>query len=137
MSSKTVLAKAPVSGAIKQVQLLEAVNEITRHVTAYLTVAQQEDTKRAAIKAHRDVSLAAIQAQRDTIEKLIEKSFSERSQVLQQQFRALDRALTSGRLELAQSALGAMVDLVKSSPFKSVQDMQQAMSGKDFVMRLD
>lgn len=136
-AGKAVTQAATKSGGANQLMLLEAVNEMTRHVTAYLTVAQQETTKRAAITAQRDVALAEIQAQRATIEQLIAQSFAERSRVLDQQFRALDVALSSGRIELAQSALGAMVDLVKSSPFKSVQEMQQAMSSKDFVIRLE
>ena len=139
MSDKApkAIKKVVKSGPAAQLALLDAFSEVTGHITAYLTVAQQETTKRTAITAQRDVSLEAIRAQRATVEQLIANTFAERAQALQQQFRALDHALDTGRLELAQSALGSMVDLVKSSPFKSVQDMQQAMSAKDFVIRLE
>jgi hypothetical protein len=118
-------------------RLLEGVNEMVRNVTDYLTVAEQETTKRAAIAARKEVAIESIRAQRETISELLRYTFDERAQVIRKQFEALDRALETGNVAVADSALKGMVSVIQSSPFKSIQEMQAAMGNKDFVIRLE
>lgn len=127
------VARVPVDPTV----FIEGLNRLTTSVTDYLTVAQQESTKRAAIAAHRDVALAEISAQRENISELMRFTFQERAAVIERHFAALDQALAAGDASLAQSALQGMVQIVQSSPFKSIQEMQSAMQSKDFVMRLE
>jgi len=68
---------------------------------------------------------------------LINRTFDERGQVLAKQFEALDHALANGNTELVQASLNGMVAVIQTSPFKTVQEMQQALGTKDFVVRLE
>lgn len=135
-TSSTSKNAKPIAIAVP-LPLLDGVNELVKNVTDYLVVAEQEATKRESIKASRDVALASIQAQRATMSELIKHTFAERGQVIQKQFEALDAALETGNLGLADLALKGMVTVIQSSPFKSIQEMQQAMGAKDFVIRLE
>ncbi|TYC55196.1 hypothetical protein ETQ85_14325 [Zoogloea oleivorans] len=113
------------------------VTDVVNNVTDYLKVAEQEKTKRTDIKARRDVALASIKAQRKVFSELMQYTFQERAAVLQKQFETLDKALESGNVEVAALSLNSMVSVIQSSPFKTIQEMQQALGNKDFVVRLE
>lgn len=110
---------------------------VLTNITDYLKFAEQEQTNRTEITARRDVALASIQAQRDAFSELMKYTFQERSAVLAKQFEVLDFALASGNIEVVQSSLNAMVTVIQTSPFKSMQEMQTALGSKDFVVRLE
>ncbi|KHO63569.1 hypothetical protein [Pseudomonas flexibilis] len=133
-SSATDLAKA-MSGL--PVHVVSGVTDLVGQVTDYLKIAEQEQTRRTDIIAKRDVALAAMQHQREIMSEMIRFTFQERAAVLQKQFQALDQALAENRPELVNAALNSMVNVIQSSPFKSVQEMQQALGTKDFVIRLE
>lgn len=111
--------------------------DVVGQVTDYLKVAEQEQTKRTEINARRDAALATIQGQRDNISELLRYTFQERASVLQKQFEALDYALANNQPELVSASLKSMVSVIQSSPFKTIQEMQQALGSKDFVVRLE
>jgi hypothetical protein len=115
----------------------DGLKHVFDNVTDYLKVAEQEKTNRAKIEANKTLALTAIQNQRAMIEKLIDRTFDERGLVLAKQFEALDHALAAGNLEIVQASLSGMVAVIQTSPFKSVQEMQQALGAKDFVVRLE
>jgi hypothetical protein len=117
--------------------VVDGVTNVVSSVTDYMKVAEQEETKRTEIRARRDVALATIQAQRDTVMEMIRYTFQERALVLQKHFDVLDKALASGQTELVHTSLTGMVAVIQSSPFKNVQEMQQALGSKDFVVRLE
>lgn len=119
------------------IHVVGGITDLVTSVTDYLTVAEQENTKRTTITANRDIALATIQAQRDTISELMKYTFQERAAVLQKQFEALDQALASSNVEMVSLSLNAMVAVIQSSPFKSIQEMQQALGNKDFTIRLE
>jgi hypothetical protein len=121
----------------KGVGPISSLNEMVREVTSYLVIAEQESTKRTDIRAKRDVAIAAIQAQRDVMLSVAQHTFQERAVVLQKQFDVLDAALAKGDAGTVDIALKSMVQVVQSSPFKSIQDMQQALGSKDFVIKLE
>jgi hypothetical protein len=111
--------------------------ELVREAVEYLKLAEQEQTKRADISAKRDVALASIQARRDLMTLYLERTFQERAAVLSAQFAALDRAMDKGDDTQVHAALQSLVMVVQSSPFQSIQEMQQALSQKDHVIRLE
>ena len=83
------------------------------------------------------MALASIQAQRETISELIQFTFQERAATLQKQFDVLDQAMAQGNAAIVDSSLKSMVAVIQSSPFKSIQEMQQSLANKDFVIRLE
>lgn len=119
------------------VHVVNGVTDLVTSVTDYLVFAEQEETKRTEITAQRDVTLSAIRSQRETISELMKYTFQERAAVLEKQFEVLDYALANGNVEMVSSSLNAMVNVIQTSPFKSVQEMQQALGSKDFVLRLE
>ena len=125
------------AGSGSHVPLVSGVSTALTSITDYLKIAEQEKSKRTEIVAKRVVAIAAIQAQRETISELMKYTFQERAAVLQKQFDVLDHAIATGNVDVVNSSLSAMVSVIQSSPFKNVQDMQQSLGNKDFVMRLE
>lgn len=115
----------------------QGIKHVFDNVTEYLKVAEQEKTNRAQIDAAKQQALAQIQSQRDTITLLINRTFDERGAVLAKQFEALDHALANGNIAVVQASLQGMVAVIQTSPFKTIQEMQQALGSKDFVVRLE
>lgn len=115
----------------------QGVKHVFDNVIEYLKVAELEKSNRAAIEARKTVALEQIRSQRDTINLLINRTFDERGQVLAKQFAALDHALACGNIEVVQASLQGMVAVIQTSPFKTIQEMQQALGTKDFVVRLE
>lgn len=112
-------------------------SDIVAQVTNYLSLAQQEKTKRADITARRDVALASIQAQRDVIMQAMDRTFQERAAVLQGQLNALEFAVREGNVDIVGLSLQSMIHVIQTSPFKSVGELKQLLSNKDSVLRLD
>lgn len=106
---------------------LTTIQEITKDVTSYLKIAEEQQTRRSEITAQKEVALESIRARRDTIMKLMEYTYAERAAVLNKQFDALDRALASGDAQLAIQSMSAMTDLVKTSPLKALQDVKLSL----------
>lgn len=127
---QTVLSNVPLDA-------VQGVKHVFDNVVEYLKVSELEKTNRAGIEARKTVALEQIRSQRDTINQLINRTFDERGQVLAKQFAALDHALVSGNVEVVQASLQGMVAVIQTSPFKTVQEMQQALGTKDFVVRLE
>jgi hypothetical protein len=119
------------------VHVVDGVKNMVSDVTDYLKVAEQEKTKRTDITAKRDVALASIRAQREAISEMIQFTFQERASTLQKQFDVLDLAMAQGNAAIVDSSLRSMVQVIQSSPFKSIQEMQQSLANKDFVIRLE
>jgi hypothetical protein len=119
------------------VPIVDGLTEVVNEVTDYLKVAEIEATKRSEISARRDVALAAIHAHRENISQLLAFTFQERAAVIQKQFETLDMAIAGGNVALASQSLNAMVSVIQTSPFKSVQEMQAMLGTKDFVVRFE
>lgn len=119
------------------VPIVDGVKDVFGCITDYLKVAEVEQTKRVDILAKRDVALQQLKNQRRVFEQLMQFTFQERAVVLQKQLDTLDSAMASGDLEVIKAALGGMVSVIETSPFKNIQDMQIALGSKDFVVRLE
>ena len=115
----------------------EALKEVLGSVTDYLKTVEVEKTKRTAIRAQRDVSLSKIRAQRKKLSKIIDYTFAERAAWLENNFEKLDEAIARGDSDMVKALLDASVKIVQSSPFETIQDMQQALGSEDFVVRLE
>lgn len=106
-------------------------NEIVQAWTEYLSIAEQEKTKRREIAAWEKVTLAEIQAKRDFLMSYLERSFDKRSQSFKAIFRVIDRAMDSGNNHQLALALNTMVEIAQSSPFKDLADLSTVRSALD------
>ncbi len=100
----------------------------------YLTVAQQERSKRTEIMAQRDVALERIQAQRDVIMQMMQHTYAERAAAINKSFEVLDKALDTGNVDLAVQSMNMMVDIVKSSPLKALGEVHAALQSGKFTL---
>lgn len=117
----------------------QCLNDVIQAWTEYLTVAEEERTKRSRIEAWEKSTLAEIQAKRDFLIVYLDRSFDERANNFQSLFQAVDRAMSSGDNQQLGLALHAIVDLAKSSPFKDLADLstvKAALNDPDHVWDL-
>lgn len=106
-------------------------NEIVQAWTEYLSIAEQEKTKRREIAAWEKVTLAEIQAKRDFLMGYLERSFDERSKNFKSLFQIVDRAMDSGNNHQLSLALNTMVEIAQSSPFKDLADLSTLRAALD------
>jgi len=119
------------------VPIATGVKDVLDGIVDYLRVAEAEETKRTDIRAKQTVALTQLENQRALFEQLMAYTFQERAVVLQSQWQVLDSALKNGNVEQVKLALDGMVNVIQTSPFKSVTEMQEAFGSKDFVVRLE
>ena len=97
---------------------------VLQSTNEYISVIEQERTKRIEIQASLTQQLEVIHVQRDFLLSGLEKTFDERRENFQRLFDQLDVALVSSSDDSgAQVAeiLGAITDLAKTSPFKDLK----------------
>ncbi len=86
-------------------------------------IAEQEKTKRVAIRANRDVNVKAIEEQSAILKQYLEHVFVERAGVIQGMFKTLDSGLASGNTELISQSIGAIVSITKQSPLVGAKEL--------------
>ena len=86
-------------------------------------VAEQEQTKRDNIRAYREINIKAIEENSAILKLHLEKTFAERALVIQEMFDRLDKGLESGNSEITSSAIAAIVDVTKQSPFAEMHEL--------------
>ncbi|WP_052001896.1 hypothetical protein [Lyngbya aestuarii] len=102
---------------------LECVREMVTACTDYLTIAEEERTKRQEIKAWEKATIADINARRDFLIKYLELSFDERAKNFHQLFNVVDQAIDNGDNQKLALALHSITELAKSSPFKDLANL--------------
>lgn len=137
----TVVARKKAGGkmasAIPGAALIEGLERIHAAHSDYHKLREQERTKRVAIIAQKDVSIEKIRAQRDVIKQALSDAFALRKTGLQAQIRAMDKAIDNNDAQALHIILDSMVKTIQSSPFKSIEEMKEKLSDKDFVLRLE
>lgn len=91
--------------------------------TEYMSVADEERTKRRGIEAWEKTTIARIEAQRDFLLEYLNRSFDERADNFDALFGLVDRAIAEGDNVQLLSALHSITELAKSSPFKEFTDL--------------
>ena len=97
---------------------------------------QIEQTKREYIREAARVKLAEIEAKREVFITFLEKSFDERKELIKEYFERLDIAINEGDIQKMSLILYNITDLSKSSPFKALADIENALNNKDEVIEL-
>ena len=97
---------------------------VLQSTNEYISVIEQERTKRIEIQASLTQQLEVIHVQRDFLLSGLEKTFDERRENFQRLFDQLDVALVSSSDDSGSQIaeiLGAITDLAKISPFKDLK----------------
>jgi hypothetical protein len=123
-----VITKHASSGA-KSVNPIAALENITKHVTEWQNIKQQEKTKRLEISAKRDILIENIHAERDAFLEVLRLNYEERSKIYEELFSRLDQSLESGNIEIAQLAMSGIVEQIKANPLPSFGDFRKSIQG--------
>ncbi|MEL6458959.1 MAG: hypothetical protein AAFX46_18195 [Cyanobacteria bacterium J06636_27] len=108
---------------LQNINPAESLQQMVSAYTQYLTIAEQERTKRRDIEAWEKEAITKINAQRDLLITYLERSFDERAENFRALFAVVDNALVSGDNEQLALALNSITEIAKSSPFKDLADL--------------
>jgi predicted esterase YcpF (UPF0227 family) len=123
--------------AIKKVHINQLINpaeciqDMLSAYTNYLTVAEEEKTKRRDIEAWEKTTITQINAQRDLLIGYLERSFDERATNFRALFTVVDSAISSGNNEQLALTLNSITELAKSSPFKELSNLNKVRAALD------
>ena len=101
----------------------ESLQQMVSAYTEYLTIAEQEKTKRRDIEAWEKEAITRINAQRDLVITYLDRSFDERAENFRALFGVVDNALSEGDNEQLALALNSITEIAKSSPFKDLANL--------------
>lgn len=111
-----VVGKA--AGPLAAASLLE---EIVKLAEEWITVHEEETTKRVQIEAEAEIKLAEINARRDLFLTYLDKTFDEREKNFDRLFTRLDDALAN-KPEAVGVILSSITTLALKSPFADLHD---------------
>lgn len=109
----------------------ESLQQIVSAYTDYLTIAEQEQTKRREIEAWEKESITKIDATRDLLMKYLDRSFDERAENFRALFTVVDRAIAADNNEQLALALHSITEIAKSSPFKELANLASVRKALD------
>ncbi|MBE9004784.1 hypothetical protein IQ259_07000 [Fortiea sp. LEGE XX443] len=116
--------KKVTKAAVKEfINPAESLQQMVSAYTDYLTIAEQEKTKRREIDAWEKETITKINAQRDVLMAYLERSFDERAENFRSLFTIVDSAIASGNNEQLALALNSITEIAKSSPFKDLANL--------------
>ena len=104
--------------------IVDTLRLVVTSTNEWVTVVNQEHTRRQEIQAWEKSQLEIIHLQRDFLLTALDKTFDERRENFRRLFDQLDAALVSDRDDSAAQVsdlLGAITDLAKTSPFKDLK----------------
>lgn len=115
----------------------DVVNEVIHAVSECKKVEEIETTKREQIRAGRDVAIAKIRNAREILEKVVDRTFDERSKVLDAQLKAMESALEMGNMQALNSTLSAMVSVLQVNPIGNIIEVSRQIANQQYVLTLD
>ena len=119
----TFLPKTAVPTVSNALDAKSAFQGLMDSYSDYQKTKQREMTNREAIRADRDITLARIKSQKEVLELYLKETFKERRDVLNQMFKALDKGLETGDIDVINSSLGGIIAVVKESPLAQARQM--------------
>lgn len=105
----------------------EFLQQIVSAYTDYLTIAEQERTKRREIEAREKETIAKINATRNLLMEYLDRSFDERAENFRALFTVVDRAIAADNNEQLTLALHSITEIAKSSPFKELANLASTL----------
>lgn len=122
--SKKQDMKDSVSQLYNPIDVLNTIKQLGERAVEAVKYCEEQETERERIRAQRDREIEIIRAQRDMIMSYLDKSFDERRMIFDKQFKALDKAISNGDIQLVSVTLESINQLAASSPFKALADIQ-------------
>ncbi len=138
MSSEPLHGKV-LSKAVAPVEALGALREVVAAGQEYLTIRQQEMTKRAVIGAYQTLETERIHAAESILKAYFEQAFQERAKNFEELLRRLDEAAAAGDSARVSDTLKAIVSIAQASPLNDVGDLsviRKALDDPDHVWQL-
>lgn len=115
----------------------DVVTEVIHAVSECKKIEEIEVTKREQIRAVRDVAIAKIRNAREILEKVVDRTFDERSNVLDAQLKAMESALEMGNMQALNSTLSAMVSILQVNPIGNIAEVSRQIANQQYVLTLD
>lgn len=109
----------------------ETLQQIVSAYTDYLTIAEQEQTKRREIESREKETITKIDAMRDLLIEYLDRSFDERAKNFRALFDVVDRAIAADNNEQLALALHSITEIAKSSPFKELANLASVRAALD------
>lgn len=117
--SDTFVSLPPIETAV---EALTALSAMGTEIAKAVQVCQIEETKRTEIRAKMEVEVTRINAISKLLSDYLDKTFDERSELFDNYFRVLDKAIEAGDIALMSATLGSINSLAAQSPFKNLAD---------------
>lgn len=117
--------------------VVSAAKGVLDSIFEYLKTRDEQQTRRQAIDAQREVAIERIRAQKDILMEAMRLVFAERAKILEKSFEALDKGLAEGRDSVVHDSLNTIAEVVKSSPFKSIGELQMMLKDPNSVLMLE
>ncbi|MCM1140674.1 MAG: hypothetical protein NC453_19055 [Muribaculum sp.] len=103
-------------------EAVSAIAKMGTEIAKTIQICQIEETKRTEIKAKMEVEVTRINAISKLLSDYLAKTFDERSELFDNYFRVLDKAIEAGDTALMSATLGSINSLAAQSPFKNLAD---------------
>ena len=131
-ASKLIEAGAQVVGASAgQIDPLQALNNVVEAGREYLTLRENQKTKREEIQAYRVLESERIRAAERVLSDYFRQVFAERGQNFDELWRRLDEAAEQGQDSRVSETLLAIVSLAQKSPLADLGDLKQLRAALD------
>jgi hypothetical protein len=125
--------------AVAPVDALGALRDVVSAGQEYLTIRQQEMTKREVIGAYRVLETERIRAAEAILKSYFEQAFAERAKNFEALLQRLDEAAEGGDATRVADTLQAIVAIAQSSPLNDIGDLsaiRTALDDPDHVWQL-
>ncbi len=119
---------------------LDALSGFNKLINAYKDnhrITEEQRTARMAIQAERDFNIEKIKAQKEIMLDYFDKVFKERKDNYSKLFKALDKGIESGNMQLVSEMAGAIVAMAKETPLKDLEKFQSQNRLGDEVKKID
>lgn len=131
-ASKVIEAGAQlVEAGAGQIDPLQALNNVVEAGREYLTLRENQKTKRDEIQAYRVLESERIRAAERVLSEYFRQVFAERAQNFDELWRRLDQAAEQGQDARVSETLLAIVSLAQKSPLAELGDLKQLRAALD------
>lgn len=113
---------ADVSRAATSLEALSALTDMVAAAREYGVLREEHRTRRADTATYAALESQRIQAAESVIKDYFRQSFAERSKMVDGLLERFDAATAAGDTASATSALGALVEVAKTSPLADLKD---------------
>lgn len=93
----------------------------------------QVDRDVTLIQANREVLLRQLEIRREGVQAAMQAIFAERRSVLDAHFRSIDHGISTNNVDLINSSLAGLSDLVRQSPFHDIGRLATLLESNETI----